>query len=104
MSYNFIKISLVFIFILVFIPCLFIPNLAFSNINIETSNKTKYFNINNSSFCWPSPGYTKITSPFCNRNSPTKHASSFHQGIDIAAPAGTNLVAVANSQVVDLRF
>lgn len=104
MSYNFLKFFMFFTFILVFIPCLFIPHLTFSNIDTNISDKTTYFNINNSDFFWPSPGYTKITSPFGVRNSPTKYASSFHQGIDIAAPAGTNLVAVTNSQVVDLRF
>ena len=49
-------------------------------------------------------GYTRINSYFGRRSSPTRGASTFHLGIDIGAPQGANLVAVANSKVISLGF
>jgi murein DD-endopeptidase MepM/ murein hydrolase activator NlpD len=46
-------------------------------------------------FLWPCPGYATVSSGFGPRPSPTPGASSNHQGIDIAAPAGANIIAVA---------
>ncbi len=37
--------------------------------------------------------YTKLTSPFGNRESPTAGASSYHQGVDLSAPANTPIYA-----------
>ena len=37
--------------------------------------------------------YVKLTSPFGNRTSPTAGASSYHQGVDLAAPQGTPVYA-----------
>lgn len=45
-------------------------------------------------FIWPIPGYTKISSNFGKRKSPTAGASTFHSGIDIPAPEGTKLYAI----------
>lgn len=44
-------------------------------------------------------GYTYISSPFGPRLSPTAGASSFHSGIDIPAPEGTNIYAICDLQV-----
>lgn len=52
------------------------------------------------SFTWPCPASGRITSGFGNRKSPTKGASSNHQGIDISAPTGTSIVAAAAGEVV----
>ncbi len=51
-------------------------------------------------FQWPVPGNYTITSPFGNRNSPTAGASSYHRGIDIACPTGSNVVAAASGTVI----
>ena len=37
--------------------------------------------------------YVKLTSPFGNRESPTAGASTYHQGVDLAAPQGTPVYA-----------
>lgn len=44
-------------------------------------------------------GYTTITSNFGYRTAPTSGASSYHGGIDIAAPTGTNIIAVCSGKV-----
>lgn len=43
--------------------------------------------------------YTKLTSPFGNREQPTAGASTYHQGVDLAAPAGTPIYASRGGQV-----
>ena len=48
--------------------------------------------------------YVKVTSPFGHRQSPTAGASSFHQGIDLGAPAGTPIVASRAGVVTTARF
>ncbi len=45
-----------------------------------------------------------ITSPFGKRNSPTKGASSFHKGIDVGAPEGTNLYAICDGKITFAAF
>lgn len=102
---NLSKILIPFISIIVIIPSLFIPTIA-SNSNLEISNPeiSESFDMSNSLFYWPVPGYTRISSYFGKRNSPTAGASSFHQGIDIPAPAGTNLVAVFSGTVTYIGF
>ena len=43
---------------------------------------------------WLMPcSYIKLTSPFGNRVSPTAGASTYHQGVDLAAPQGTPVYA-----------
>ena len=50
-------------------------------------------------FMWPLDGYTYISSYFGYRNSPTSGASTYHSGIDIPAPEGTNILAVCSGTV-----
>lgn len=50
---------------------------------------------------WPAIGSYQITSPFGYRKNPITGAlGDFHPGIDIAAPEGSQAVAVANGKVV----
>ena len=49
-------------------------------------------------------GYTLITSPFGRRYSPTYGASSYHEGIDIGAPAGSNIFSVLSGKVSLTEF
>lgn len=92
---------------MMFIPIFFVPTLS-SNIKANTvPKKTDHsitqpsfsVEIRSTGFVWPTPGYTRINSYFGRRSSPTRYASSFHLGIDIGAPAGSNIVAISDSVV-----
>ena len=50
------------------------------------------------------PGFTTITSYFGYRNAPTQGASTYHSGIDIGAPAGSNIIAITSGQVTYTGF
>lgn len=82
---------------------------SFSTLNIQKTNEP--FNVTNDSkinslifasnnWVWPIPGYTKISSYFGKRTSPTSGASSYHSGIDIPAPEGTPLYSIAKAKVI----
>ena len=102
---NYSKFFIIFILIIVLIPNLFIPAMSFSDFNNTGTEKImSYYNISKSEFCWPIPGYTKISSYFGKRNSPVEGASSYHLGLDIPAPEGTNLVAPIDSIVSFIGF
>lgn len=55
-------------------------------------------------FTWPCPASSRVSSGFGRRSSPKKGASSYHQGIDIAAATGTSIVAAAEGEVVTASY
>lgn len=48
--------------------------------------------------------YRYVSSPFGERESPTAGASTYHQGIDLAAPEGTPIRAVRSGTVTAARY
>lgn len=50
-------------------------------------------------FTWPCPASTRVTSDYGPRESPTAGASTYHRGIDIGAPYGSDIVAAADGVV-----
>ncbi|MCI8640837.1 MAG: M23 family metallopeptidase [Clostridia bacterium] len=90
----------------ILISILFIPIIKSYNLNFDNSNKKDFINLspNNYGFIWPIPGYTSISSNFGKRNAPTGGASSFHHGVDIPAPEGTNLIAIHDGKITFRSF
>lgn len=97
---------------MILIPIFFVPTLSTNkkeNTIFQTATSTPAepsfsVEIGTNGFVWPTPGYTRINSYFGRRSSPTKFASSFHLGIDIGAPPGSNIVAVSDAVVIHTGF
>ena len=51
-------------------------------------------------FTWPCPSYTRISDNFGMRMHPTLGVEKMHNGIDLAAPAGSAILAAYNGTVV----
>ena len=89
-------------FFTLFICIFFITTFSSSNSYDGISSEIIDFNPNG--FVWPLPGYTRISSYFGKRKSPTSGASSSHSGIDIPAPEGTQFIAVADGEITFRQF
>ena len=95
----------VLIILTLFISIFFIPILdSKENITYSNSINSEIITINPNGFVWPIPGYTRISSYFGKRISPTSGASSSHSGIDIPAPVGSKLIAIADGQITFTQF
>jgi len=90
------------IFLVLFICTFFIPTLDISSSNNFINSEI--IDLNPDGFVWPIPGYTRISSPFGKRISPTGGASSSHSGIDIPAPQGTKFIAVHDGEISFCKF
>lgn len=53
---------------------------------------------------WPCPSYTRISSPFGWRIHPTLGVNKFHNGVDMAAPKGTDILAAYSGEVVAATY
>lgn len=51
-------------------------------------------------FKWPAPSYTRISSDYGNRPHPTLGVVLFHNGVDMAAPGGSKILAAYDGKVV----
>lgn len=82
----------------------FIQAILITLIYHHGSNSTNYTLNYSNGICWPLPGYTRISSGFGYRSAPTAGATSFHGGIDLPAPAGTNIVSAISGTVTRTGF
>lgn len=51
-------------------------------------------------FAWPAPSYTRISDDYGNRMHPTLGIEKFHNGIDMASPNGSPVLAAYEGEVV----
>ncbi|MBR4993963.1 MAG: peptidoglycan DD-metalloendopeptidase family protein [Lachnospiraceae bacterium] len=51
-------------------------------------------------FCWPAPSYTRVSSPYGYRIHPTLGTNLYHNGVDLASPSGSKILAAYDGIVV----
>ena len=59
---------------------------------------------NGGMFTWPCPGYTRISDEYGNRIHPILGVQQFHNGLDMAAPGGTAILAAYDGDVVAAAY
>lgn len=108
MKFNsFYSLYIIFIVFFIFSLCFFIPifsTKSYVSTYYPTSNLENYLTIFSSNFVWPTPGYMTITSNFGYRTAPTGGAGTYHGGIDIAAPTGSNIISASPGIVTAIGF
>ncbi len=55
-------------------------------------------------FCFPAPSYTRISDDYGNRMHPTLGVEQFHNGIDLASPNGSPILAAYDGEVVAASY
>ena len=59
---------------------------------------------NGGMFAWPCPGYQRISDEYGNRMHPILGIEKFHNGLDMAAPGGSPILAAYNGTVVAAAY
>ena len=59
---------------------------------------------NGGMFTWPCPSYTRISDEYGNRMHPTLGVQQFHNGLDMAAPGGSAILAAYDGDVVAAAY
>lgn len=70
---------------------------------LEEANGTKK-KYDGGMFAWPAPSYTRISDDYGNRMHPTLKVEKFHNGLDMAAPGGSPILAAYNGTVVAAAY
>ena len=68
---------------------------------LEAENARIY---NGGMFAWPCPGYKRISDEYGNRVHPTLGVEKFHNGLDMAAPGGSAILAAYDGDVVAAAY
>ena len=55
-------------------------------------------------FTWPAPSYTRISSPFGYRTHPILGTTLYHNGVDMASPMGTPILAAYYGEVAAVGY
>lgn len=68
---------------------------------LEEANRPKY---DGGKFKWPAPSYTRISDDYGTRIHPILGVKQFHNGIDMAAPSGSPILAAYDGEVVAAAY
>ena len=68
---------------------------------LEAENARIY---NGGMFTWPCPSYTRISDEYGNRMHPILGVQQFHNGLDMAAPGGSAILAAYDGDVVAAAY
>lgn len=67
---------------------------------LAESGQKSSVSYNGGKFAWPAPSYTRVSSDYGMRMHPVLNMEKFHNGVDMAAPNGSPIVAAYDGQVV----
>ena len=97
---SFFRFFIIILVIITFLNIIFQASFAGLLLNDSAIlNELEILDTSGAEFFWPLPNNHRITSYFGKRNAPTKGASSYHSGIDIAASEGTKLYSCISGYV-----
>ncbi|MFG6369521.1 MAG: peptidoglycan DD-metalloendopeptidase family protein [Lachnospiraceae bacterium] len=69
---------------------------------LEQENRKKTYD--GGMFTWPAPSYTRISDDYGMRMHPTLKVEKFHNGLDMAAPGGSPILAAYDGTVVAAAY
>lgn len=55
-------------------------------------------------FCWPAPSYTRVSDDYGYRIHPILKVQQFHNGVDLASPSGSDILAAYDGTVVSATY
>lgn len=70
---------------------------------LEEENK-KAINYDGGKFKWPAPSYTRISDDYGYRIHPTLKTQQFHNGVDMASPSGSPILAAYDGEVIAASY
>ena len=68
------------------------------------ASDTPTYSYSGVAFCWPAPSYTRISDDYGWRIHPTLGVQQFHNGVDMAAPGGSPILAAESGVVIAASY
>lgn len=78
--------------------------LSDNDIGDGSSSKKQEQRVFTGKFCFPAPSYTRVSDDYGNRIHPTLGVKQFHNGVDLAAPGGSPILAAQGGTVIAASY